>query len=239
MITQITKFYSFYLRERNGKYYSAIFANGEMAAYDPEAFDTKINYNEVRIEMLKKNAPSIQWSRGNQVILDIGSGPGRITKEILYPAIKQYGISEILGIDMSDMVKYARNNSTDVIHFEEGNIEVASSLSSEWIGKFDKAFSFFALQDLISLRDAFNNVHRLLKEGGEIGFQLSSYFPLTDVQPVILRNPKWRPFFEGKMKITCGNEIFCTSCIEPSFRRLLKQCGFEPKLVQETSYTTQ
>ncbi|CAM1328874.1 Uncharacterised protein r2_g3801 [Pycnogonum litorale] len=208
-----------------------------MAAYDPETYDAKIEEIEERMDMLNKIVPSMQWSGGQQVILDVGSGPGTITKGTLYPVIKRYGISEIIGVDTDDMVEYAsKNNSTDVIHFKKGNIEVASSLPSDWIGKFDKAFSFFAIQDVISMREAFNNVNRLLKEGGEIGFLLASSVPLTDVQPLLSRNPKWRPFLEGEIRITCGNEIFCTSDIVSSFTRLLEQCGLEPRLVEEIDY---
>ncbi|CAM1154849.1 Uncharacterised protein g11441 [Pycnogonum litorale] len=208
-----------------------------MAEYIPERSIKLSDYSHQE-KLLDTILPEMKWNSANNAI-DIGAGPGAVSVEVLWPRLQRYGAKSLSCIDKSpDMVAWSKtNHSVPGIAFHEADIEKVESIPSEWIGKFDKAFSFYVIQNLKDFRNAFTNVHKLLKGAGEVGFLFESRSPLKGAQLTMLRNKKWKTYLQsGGEAIVAGNaEIYGRSDIEGSLVTLLKECGFEPKLVKEVS----
>ncbi|HEX8949672.1 MAG TPA: methyltransferase domain-containing protein [Dissulfurispiraceae bacterium] len=99
-------------------------------------------------------------------VLDIGCGTGNLTVEVAHRATK----GGVVGIDPSEeMLEKARKVSA-----AEENVRLmrASAQSMSFINTFDLAFSNSALQWVREQGDALRLVHKALKEGGRIAFQL-------------------------------------------------------------------
>ncbi len=104
--------------------------------------------------------------RETDSVLDIGCGTGKLTIELARLASNGF----VTGIDPSqDMLEKAKNVSA-----ETGNInfvQVAAE-SMDFAGEFDLAFSNSALQWVENQKKAIGLIHRSLKTGGWIAFQL-------------------------------------------------------------------
>ncbi|KYN07910.1 Putative methyltransferase 235L [Cyphomyrmex costatus] len=77
--------------------------------------------------------------------MDIGCGPGNITKEFLLPSIDSNG--QIIGIDiLESMIKYANESFGDEkrLQFDVLNIET-KTLPKKYISEFNHIFSFYTL----------------------------------------------------------------------------------------------
>ncbi|CAL1678707.1 unnamed protein product [Lasius platythorax] len=97
--------------------------------------------------------------------MDVGSGPGDITKNILLPVLDPK--ATVIGTDiMEDMVEYANKTYGDKerLRFEVLDIET-KNLPEKYISKFDHIFSFHALQWCNDIRQTFENIYCMLRPG--------------------------------------------------------------------------
>ena len=102
--------------------------------------------------------------RGDEVILDLGCGDGKITKEIaaFLPA------SRVVGVDpSSNMIQEARK---DFSHLKNVDWVQASGENFNFEFSFDFIFSSFAVQYIEDKLKAFKNIYNSLKPGGEFIF---------------------------------------------------------------------
>lgn len=197
-----------------------------MAKYDIELFK-EIPADEDRIDFVKNTLPLMKWS-DSELVLDIGSGPGKATVGMLWPLLQNYGTTGIIGMDIDEqMVNESKQHSTDHVSFLRGDIESLESMPQDWNERFKKVFSFFVFQDIKRMRRAFDNMNWCLKEGGECCIILASYLPHTEAHLDLFKSSKWGEIAkERQLSFPCVNEIFCTNDVAASFRNLLQQCGF-------------
>jgi ubiquinone/menaquinone biosynthesis C-methylase UbiE len=113
-----------------------------------------------------------RYLRGNDAILNIGCGAGRVEK-YLAPRV-----SELWAVDVSgEMIRLAGERLAGLsnVHLREvGNREFLSSFEAE---RFDLVFSLLVLQHL-EREDAFlylRDAHRVLKPGGTLLAQFPNY----------------------------------------------------------------
>jgi trans-aconitate 2-methyltransferase len=109
---------------------------------------------------------SIAHVKETDEILDIGCGTGKLTFELARLASK----GSVIGIDPSeDMLEKARKTYDGI-----GNVSFAllAAESMAFAGRFDLAFSNSALQWVRNQQIALELIHRSLKDGGRITFQL-------------------------------------------------------------------
>lgn len=138
--------------------------------------------------------------RGNETVLDIGCGDGRLTVEIAKRVPKGF----VLGIDISPkMVKYAAETHTEHknvifklqdISVIEGISELRDIFKPRW--NFDVITAFSSWSWIRDQRRAFLNVFKLLSAMGEFRAGLAhEESPYIYARQKMLTHDKWKNFF--------------------------------------------
>lgn len=121
--------------------------------------------------------------------IDIGSGDGRVLKEIF---IEKCGLnfSEVVGTDKSiDMVKFAREKyGSEKIDFHV--LDIGSANLSENFGTFDVATSYFVFHWVKDLPQAIKNVQKVLKPGGIFHLYFCVDFSISKFYAPLLKKYK-------------------------------------------------
>ncbi|XP_013187166.1 juvenile hormone acid O-methyltransferase [Amyelois transitella] len=142
------------------------------------------------LSTLEEYADKINWKSLNARILDIGSGDGSVTTNILKRFIPQnYKI--IVGCDVSArMVQFANDNHGDVrTHFIQFNIE--SCPPKELLGSFDHVVSFYTLHWIKNQKAAFMNIFDLMADDGSCFLIFTGRNPIYDVYRTLSKTSKW------------------------------------------------
>jgi trans-aconitate 2-methyltransferase len=134
--------------------------------------------------------------KGNEKLLDIGSGDGKVTAEIASCLLS----GSIIGIDSSDaMIALAQSKyPTDGfpnLRFQRGD---ASRLKFE--NEFDLVFSNATLHWIIDQRSVLQGIYKSLKHGGKILLQMGGRGNAANVLAVfdkLIETNEWRSFFQG------------------------------------------
>lgn len=133
---------------------------------------------------------------GNECILDIGCGDGKITSK-LASLIPQ---GQVLGIDSSkEMIDFSRKkfplSSYSNLKFE--NLDV---LDLKFESSFDLVTSFACLHWVKDHLAVLKNVKRSLKPGGKLLFQCAGRRTNDDLAASgrdVIRSDKWKKYFRG------------------------------------------
>mgnify|MGYP001047578494 FL=1 len=121
--------------------------------------------NRIFVKWFRQIATDIKDRQISGVILDMGTGPGRLPIEIA----KHVAKVEVIGIDISkDMVKIARKNAeeegvTDRVSFKVGSVYNTGFDDCS----IDLVVSTGLVHHLGEPLNAFNEAYRILKPGGE------------------------------------------------------------------------
>ncbi|CAI6361977.1 unnamed protein product [Macrosiphum euphorbiae] len=119
--------------------------------------------------------------KSNEIVLDLGCGPGDVTSDILYPFLKNK-INQLVGVDKSiEMVEYAKKTyGCSKMDFKVLDIENAHDCSF-YSHRFNKIFSFFCFHWVHNKVDSLLNMHLMLKSGGEILVNFLLIAPLGEL----------------------------------------------------------
>ncbi|XP_031355363.1 juvenile hormone acid O-methyltransferase-like isoform X2 [Photinus pyralis] len=131
----------------------------------------------------------------NCQVLDVGCGPGDITRHGLLPLLPK-STKKLMGVDISsDMIDFAKqfHQDDDRISFERLDIGT-SSIPSHLLQSFDHVFSFYCLHFAPDLRKAISNIHKMLKPKGDMFVNVISYQYLFDIYEQLLNTQKWHPY---------------------------------------------
>jgi trans-aconitate 2-methyltransferase len=157
------------------------------------------------VDYAKSSSVQQQWARelirklnlkGNESLLDIGSGDGKVTAEIasLIPN------GSVMGIDSSEEMillaqrLYSRDAFTN-LQFQQ---EDANSLPFE--NEFDVAFSNATLHWILDHRPVLRGIFTSLKRGGKVLLQMGGRGNAGEVMAVIKKmilREEWRGCFDG------------------------------------------
>lgn len=158
----------------------------------PEVY---IKYNSLQKEgnefTLDKYSTLIQWKKLPK-ILDLGSGDGKTTMEVLEPRLPRDHV-KLIGSDLQEkMVKHANQlySNNDRVNFVQFDVEGEKLIA----GKYDHIFSFFALQFVHNYKRAFSNIYTLLEPGGDFLMNFVSYSPFFDLIYKLSTCPTWSPY---------------------------------------------
>jgi trans-aconitate methyltransferase len=159
--------------------------------------------------------------RGNEAVLDIGCGDGKITAALS----KQLPQGRVVGVDPSQsMIKFAKETFS-----EAGNLSFALFSGEEipYENTFDLVVSFTALQWASDHALLIKNVWQSLKPGGVFGVTMPMGLPkgLKAAVEEVSREEKWASYFTN----------FRTgwNFAEPvSYQSLLQSAGFGAKRVK-------
>lgn len=166
---------------------------------------------DVAYEALKKVS-----FQGDEQILDLGCGSGKITANIAGRVTS----GSVLGIDLSQgMIEFAQKTYEPFytnLSFTKGDIQEFSSSF-----KFDLIFSSSSLHWILDHPPLLNTVHDLLKEDGTILFTIPcvASAEVTAVFQEVVSQSLWRHFFKNyyhpRVKFTAEE-----------YTLLLEQAGF-------------
>ncbi|KAB0793501.1 hypothetical protein PPYR_13121 [Photinus pyralis] len=131
----------------------------------------------------------------NCQVLDVGCGPGDITRYGLLPLLPK-STKKLMGVDISsDMIDFAKqfHQDDDRISFERLDIGT-SSIPSHLLQSFDHVLSFYCLHFVPDLRKAMENIHRMLKPKGDILVNLISHHYLFELYEELSKMEKWNSY---------------------------------------------
>lgn len=148
-------------------------------------YDETSTFNTTRERFEKET----RWGNhlAGEIILEIGSGSGRFTKEALKTG------ATIISFDYSNAVEANYNSNGK----HENILIVQASIYEMPFEKnfFDKAFCFGVLQHTPDPETAFLNIPMYLKQGGKIATDIY----IKDLKRWVLQPKYWvRPFTKGK-----------------------------------------
>lgn len=166
-------------------------------------------------------ATHLKQLRGDETVLDIGCGDGKITADIS----KFVPQGSVIGIDPSHtMLEWARKqyHPTEYpnVSFQEGNFLEPPSAT------FDLIVSFCALQHCFDQEKAFANLAKLLKKDGKLLILVpASTNPLLNkARKTVQNRPKWAAYWE---------KFVPRKFLTPShYVELLKSAQLEPVRVE-------
>lgn len=121
--------------------------------------------NRIFVKWFKRIAINIRDGKISGSILDIGTGPGRLPIEIA----KQVDNVQVVGIDISeDMVKIAKKNAEEAGLGDRVKFKVGSAYNTGFEDySVDLVISTGLIHHLKEPSNAFNEIYRILKRGGE------------------------------------------------------------------------
>lgn len=161
--------------------------------------------------------------RGDERVLDVGCGDGKITAQIA----ERVPAGSVIGVDPSkDMIAFASNHFPPQSH-PNLRFEVADARRLPFPNEFDLVVTFNALHWVPEQEMAWRSIHAALKAGGRvIGRMVSegSRKSLEDVLEETRQQPRWEKYFGG------FRQPFVHLTIE-EYRDLVQRCGFEVQRV--------
>jgi len=162
--------------------------------------------------------------RGDEQLLDIGCGDGRISAELA----KHLSRGGVYGIDASaEMIAEAwRSYTAD--SFPNLGFQCMDARAIELPQRFDIAFSNAVLHWVDDHSAVLQGVHNALRPGGRMLFQMGgegnaeAFFSAVEA---VTGAPRWRSYFKGFVAPYFFYGI-------SDYERWLPQCGFDPVRIE-------
>ncbi|MBS0615810.1 MAG: methyltransferase domain-containing protein [Verrucomicrobia bacterium] len=158
---------------------------------------------------------------GNEKILDVGCGDGKITAEVARALPRGYAV----GVDISpSMIQTAKSAfaGRENVHFV---IRDATQLN--YVNQFDIITSFRVMFWVLEQEKALRSMHTALKEGGKVCIQMPTGLPEPLMEAIKLATNKdpWKPYFVGFHPPWRFYQV-------EEYRSLLQKAQFEPKRLE-------
>jgi len=146
-------------------------------------------------EAMASQALALLALRGDEHVLDIGCGDGRISARIASRLVPR---GMVCGVDASaDMVAFAQREHADVANLQ---FLVVDARQLHFAGSFDAAVSFNAMHWVPNLRPALSGLRSALVPDGRAWVRLVTQGPVVSIETVaecVRREPAWAPLFDG------------------------------------------
>ncbi|XP_077273752.1 juvenile hormone acid methyltransferase isoform X1 [Temnothorax americanus] len=157
--------------------------------------------------------------------LDVGSGPGYITKEMLLPMLPRD--AEIVGADISQpMVNYARQKYSDErLSYIVLDIE-ASELPSDQVEQYDNVVSFYCLHWCNDMWRAFENIYKLLRPNGKALMMFLGYHCGFNAYLRIKQDPRYQSYVQDAGRYVPYFQRTMSKDVRASLRKMLEDVGF-------------
>jgi trans-aconitate methyltransferase len=168
--------------------------------------------------------------RGDERILDIGCGDGKITAELA--ARVSHG--SVLGIDTSsEMIAFAQNMFSQTA-YPNLSFRYGDALNLTFQKEFDVIVAFASLHWTADLAMVLQGIKSSLAPSGRFAAQLMakrfktqerSGSPLHQARREVMARPAWRPYFRGFKK---QGSVYGAD----EYDKLLRDAGFTPYRVE-------
>jgi trans-aconitate methyltransferase len=168
-------------------------------------------YNWNAQDYAKNSANQFQWAKelipklrlqGNEALLDIGCGDGKITVELAKCLPK----GRAVGVDSSEKMINLAKTTFPQKDYPNLSFQVMDARNLTFESEFDVAFSNAALHWIVDQKAVLAGVQRSLKPGGRLLFQMAGKGNAKDILSIIkeLASAKpWKDFFR-KMTFPYG-----------------------------------
>lgn len=162
--------------------------------------------------------------KGDESILDIGCGDGKITAQLA----KMVPKGRVIGIDSSpEMVEYARRTFPSSDH---PNIDflVMDALSLDFASEFDLVTSFACLHWVKDHQTVLREIQKSLRRGGRLLIQCGgkgNVASAIEVASMMITSDRWSRYFQGF-------EFPYHFYDSVGYRHWLDQAGLRPKRVE-------
>jgi trans-aconitate methyltransferase len=180
----------------------------------------------------QNSSAQFQWAQetlarldvaADAVVLDIGCGDGRITRELA----RKVPQGSVVGIDASEsMIELAAASFSDVSNLRFERMDAQKIVLPE---HFDLAFSNAALH-WFKDHDAFlASLHRHMKSGGRLQFNCGGKGNAAGISEAMfaeIQTPEWKEYFPPQM-VDPANLPYAFFDA-PEYEVLLKRHGFDP-----------
>nr|XP_023021169.1 juvenile hormone acid O-methyltransferase-like isoform X2 [Leptinotarsa decemlineata] len=174
--------------------------------------------------LLGKYLDSQAFKEGSS-FFEIGTGDGRYTVELLQSQLPKNVEKYVASDSSEEMVGFAKRmyskEDYPVLDFLALDIQT-ENVPEELINNFDYVLSFNCFHWFTNARQAFDNIFRLLKPGGEI---LATFFdvnPLDDIFMNLSKHPRWGKYGHDKYV----SNFFFDKNPEESWEKTFKESGF-------------
>ncbi|XP_002399300.4 juvenile hormone acid O-methyltransferase [Ixodes scapularis] len=145
-------------------------------------------------------------AKDDQQFLDLGCGPGDITRDSLLPYCLP--CRRVVAVDVSsDMVEFAKTHfAHPKISYDVLNI-VADDVADfvERYGQFERVYSFYCFNWVKNFEKAFKNLAELMKPGAECMLWFFSTSPPIRFRQKLIKMEQWKKYAE-----------ICENCIPPT-----------------------
>ncbi|XP_059221676.1 juvenile hormone acid O-methyltransferase-like [Stomoxys calcitrans] len=164
------------------------------ALYHKSHLDLKKDVGQI----IREYSSKWRWRLdGADTLIDVGSGPGDVLIDHIYPLMPT-NFTKIIGSDISaDMVDYAQKFYHFVEKCEFLTLDIGSPkpLPEGLQGQFDHVTSMLCLHWVQNHRLALNNIFKLLRpSGGDCFIIFMSSHTIFDAYLHINKDPKWSPY---------------------------------------------
>ncbi|XP_073822310.1 juvenile hormone acid O-methyltransferase-like [Musca autumnalis] len=153
------------------------------------------------IEFFNRFLTKISWHNdGSDSLIDIGSGPGDVVSECIYPQMPSKYQRLVFSDLRSNMVEFARQHYQHLPNseFHVLNIESHEELADDLKGKFNHVTSNYCLHHPTDQRQVYTNIYNLLRpEGGDILINVIPHALSFDALNIISCNEKWIPYIRN------------------------------------------
>lgn len=162
---------------------------------------------------------------GDELVLDIGCGEGKITAAIAASIPK----GSVVGVDSSEQMINLAQKAYPTDHYPNLRFELMDAQKLSFREEFDVAFSNAALHWVLDQKNVLTGVKRSLKSGGKILFQMAgkgNAKAILDIFDELFLTPEWKPYFEGF--------TFPYAFLSPQeYRVLLFDAGLTPMRIEQ------
>lgn len=158
--------------------------------------------------------------KGDETLLDIGCGDGKITANLAQYLPK----GKVVGIDSSNQMINLAKSTFPNEQYPNLTFQLMDAQNITFQEEFDLAFSNAALHWIINQKKVLLGVQRSLKSQGRLLFQMAgkgNVQAIIEILDELLVLPEWKSYFAGFM----FPYAFCTP---EEYRALLIEAGLEP-----------
>ncbi|XP_067133206.1 juvenile hormone acid O-methyltransferase-like [Centruroides vittatus] len=161
---------------------------------------------------------TIEWS-DDDIILDIGCGPGRITKEILLPKCPK--LKKLVAIDVDpSSIEYARKTYfAEKIEYKTQDILKGMDLEEN--RKYDKIVSFFTFQLIPDFEKLFSVISSILKPGGFFFFTIVTKAHMFTFMRELTAIKEWSKYIKTEEVLSLIPPTSNWEDVETEFKKFL------------------